>query len=150
MNRFIVCFVLFAVTAPDLFADGNTLAVFDAAGMPPENLPPAGAVLDLRAEETPGGTDDWALCWGGVKVGYLPARFRLPMEELLRGGVRMRLEVAGHHEPLRPGRFLVVSLRAFPRFPGEDLPGRFAEEPVEFELSCRDLAMTAGSPDLRE
>lgn len=105
-----------------LYAGEICLAEFDLAGMPVDALPPSGTELRLEPEAQPNGNNDWAVYWDAHKLGYIPARFRVQVEDLLRERIALTLRAKQLAENPRPGQFLQVELWVTPRFPGEDFP----------------------------
>lgn len=82
------------------------LGVFDAAGLPPEELPVRGAVLRRETPASPL-TDS-----RGREAGYIPAVFRESLRSMRADGVRLTFEVRHlYHHPL-PGRFVQIEVWA--------------------------------------
>lgn len=98
------------------------LTSFELAGMPVDPPPSPGTELRIEAEEHRTGHLDWAVYASGLKIGYLPARFRAQMQALMEQGTQLNLRVKALAESPRPGQFLTVELWVTPRFAEEDFP----------------------------
>jgi len=102
--------------------DEALLFRFPLAGMPVETLPPAGALLDLHAEEpTADHPYPVAVSWQGVHLGYLPARLGEVPYRLLIQGVSLDCRVHARILPALPGNFLSVELGYSEASPAWDL-----------------------------